>query len=148
MAVSEIVKDLPPFLSYGVIGLGAIALLLFLFIGRQSTPIMTQFLYVILTLFVVATGGFLEWTKTIPVSERHVDSCTDSLGNFGQVRLKLDVLNDDLTSNGPTLSGLRTKNEPLIALVTLGFLADLIQTTSWRQKRFMASWECATVNSS
>jgi hypothetical protein len=142
MQITDILAAIPKYLSYGVLGLGAVALVLFLLIGRQSTPILTQVLFVALSLFVVACGAFLEWAKSAPTDELRANACTDAQGHFGQVKLTLDVLNQDLSSNGPTLAGRRFANEPLVSLDTLGFLADPNRTASWPEKRYMTSWDC------
>ena len=114
MDISSIAVELPKYLSYGAIGLGAISMLLFLAVGRRETPALTQVLYVILSLAVVGSGVFLEWAKAKPVEQAHVDACTDAKGNFGQVVLRLDLRNKASSSIGQTLTGRRAPGDGLL----------------------------------
>ena len=142
MTAQDLFAEFPKYLSYGAIGLGAIALVLFIWVGRGSTPLVTQALYVVLSLAIVGSGVFLEWVKSFPPPLAHLNSCTNETGVFGDVVLRLDVINKDLTSNGPTLVGRRVAKDPLYSLETLGTLADPKRTNSWAEKRFVTSWDC------
>jgi hypothetical protein len=147
---SETISVLPNFLSYGVIGLGAIVLVLFVVIGgrRQGPLIVLSFVF--LSLAIISSGVFLEYAKLRPWSSQGeplpAGACTDATGKLGIVVVKLRIFNNDRADGGGfTSHGYGEEGRPARGgwLYSSSQISDVKgKTTDYPNKRWGASWDC------
>jgi hypothetical protein len=148
MVFGEFIAVVPDLVSRGLIGVGAISLIVFLLLGGKRRPWYDIASYLVLVAMVIGSGVWLEARKirvpeTTPASERVRQpalACTDSNGRFGLVQIRLHVFNTDRSGHGYDQLGLPAAGE---WLVSNSRVRDIQSNTSdFPNKRWGARWDC------
>lgn len=150
--LDPIVTVVPELVSRGLLGIGALTLLLFVVQGRNRTIVDSVF-YLLLVAMVLGTGTILELNGVnfpeSPTSSSQVEAendsssappfaCTDEHGRFGIVQIRLNIFNANKKSHGYGELGLPKAGDWLISTNQV----KSISTSDRLNKRWGARWDC------